>query len=153
MATYLCMAYKGYFRPENPSKYIGNPTQIMYRSMWERKFMKYCDQSTNVLRWASEEVVIPYFSPVDKKSHRYFVDFLVEIRTPEGIKTWLVEIKPKKQCREPEKKKRVTRSYITEVKTWITNKAKWEAAKKVSDARGWEFKILTEDDLFRRSSK
>jgi hypothetical protein len=121
--------------------------------MWERKFMKYCDQSTNVLRWASEEVVIPYFSPVDKKSHRYFVDFLVEIRTPEGIKTWLVEIKPKKQCREPEKKKRVTRSYITEVKTWITNKAKWEAAKKVSDARGWEFKILTEDDLFRRSSK
>jgi hypothetical protein len=147
------MAYKGYFRPENPSKYIGNPTQIMYRSMWERKFMKYCDHSPNVLRWASEEVVIPYFSPVDKKSHRYFVDFLVEVRTAEGIKTWLVEIKPKKQCREPEKKKRITRSYITEVKTWITNKAKWEAAKRVSDAKGWEFKILTEDDLFRRSSK
>ena len=147
------MAYKGHFRPENPSKYIGNPTQIVYRSMWERKFMKYCDQSPNVIRWASEEVVIPYYSPIDKKAHRYFVDFLVEIKTPEGIKTWLVEIKPKKQCREPEKRKRVTRTYITEVKTWITNKAKWEAAKRVSDARGWEFKILTEDDLFGRNSK
>jgi hypothetical protein len=146
------MAYKGHFRPENPSKYIGNPTQIVYRSMWERKFMKYCDQSPNVVRWASEEVVIPYYSPIDKKAHRYFVDFLVEIKTPEGMKTWLVEIKPKKQCREPEKKKRVTRTYISEVKTWITNKAKWEAAKKVSDARGWEFKILTEDDLFGRKS-
>lgn len=114
--------------------------------------MKYCDQSPNVVRWASEEIVIPYYSPIDKKAHRYFVDFLVEINTPEGMKTWLVEIKPKKQCREPEKKKRVTRTYISEVKTWITNKAKWEAAKKVSDTRGWEFKILTEDDLFERKS-
>lgn len=146
------MAYKGKFKPNNPSKYIGDPTKIVYRSMWERKFMKYCDNSTNVLRWASEEVVIPYTNPLDKKMHRYFVDFLVEIRTAEGIKTWLVEIKPKKQCREPEKRKRITRGYITEVQTWITNKAKWEAAKQVSAARGWEFKILTEDDLFRKST-
>ena len=146
------MAYRGFFRPQNPSKYIGNPTQIMYRSMWERKFMKYCDQSPNVLRWASEEVVIPYISPLDKKPHRYFVDFLIEIRTPEGVKTWLIEIKPKKQCQEPTRRKRVTRGYITEVKTWITNKAKWEAAKQVSQSRGWEFKILTEDDLFRKKA-
>jgi hypothetical protein len=146
------MAYKGSFKPTNPSKYMGNPTQIVYRSMWERRFMKFCDTSPNVLRWSSEEVVIPYVSPIDKKPHRYFVDFLVEIRTPEGIKTWLVEIKPKKQCCEPQKKSRITRGYITEVKTWITNKAKWEAAKRVSEAQGWEFKILTEDDLFRKSA-
>lgn len=113
--------------------------------------MKYCDISGNVIRWASEEVVIPYMSPLDKKPHRYFVDFLVEMKTPSGIKTWLIEIKPKKQCREPEKRKRVTRGYINEVQTWITNNAKWEAAKQVSDARGWQFKILTEDDLFRKS--
>jgi hypothetical protein len=93
--------------------------------MWERKFMKYCDSSSNVLRWSSEEVVIPYMSPLDNKPHRYFVDFLVEIKTPEGIKTWLVEIKPKKQCTEPKKKTKVTRGYITEVKTWVVNKAKW----------------------------
>ena len=144
------MAYKGIFRPLNPSKYMGDPTKIVYRSMWERKFMKYCDSSCNVLRWASEEVVIPYISPVDKKPHRYFVDFLVEVQTPEGVKTWLIEIKPKKQCREPEKRSRITRSYVTEVKTWLTNKAKWEAAKQMSESRGWDFKILTEDDLFRK---
>jgi hypothetical protein len=118
--------------------------------MWERKFMKYCDTSSNVIRWASEEVVIPYVSPLDHKVHRYFVDFLVEIRIPTGIKTWLVEIKPKKHCSEPKKKSRVTRGYITEVKTWVVNSAKWKAAKQVCDAKGWEFKILTEDDLFRK---
>jgi len=112
--------------------------------------MKFCDSSSNVIRWASEEVVIPYMSPVDRKAHRYFVDFLVEVKTPEGIKTWLVEIKPKKQCVEPQKRKRITRGYITEVKTWLTNKAKWDAAKRISDMKGWEFKILTEDDLFRK---
>jgi hypothetical protein len=149
-ATYLCMAYKGFFKPRNHSKYIGDPTKIMYRSMWERKFMKFCDENTNVIRWASEEVVIPYVSPVDKKPHRYFVDFLVEIKTPEGIKTWLVEIKPLKQCKQPEKKSRVTRTYISEVKTWLVNSAKWEAAKRVSQAKGWEFKILTEQDLFKK---
>lgn len=113
--------------------------------------MKYCDSSSNVLRWASEEVVIPYYSPVDKKQHRYFVDFLVEMHTKDGIKTLLIEIKPKKQCMEPKKRQKVTRSYITEVKTWLTNKAKWDAAKQVSEAKGWEFKILTEDDLFRKT--
>ena len=112
--------------------------------------MKFCDENTNVIRWASEEVVIPYVSPVDKKPHRYFVDFLVEIKTPEGIKTWLVEIKPLKQCKQPEKKSRVTRTYISEVKTWLVNSAKWEAAKRVSQAKGWEFKILTEQDLFKK---
>lgn len=144
------MAYKGVFQPSNPTKYIGDPTKVVYRSMWERRFMKFCDTSSSVIRWASEEVVIPYINPLDKKQHRYFVDFLVEIKTAEGVKTWLIEIKPKKQCKEPEKKKRVTKGYITEVQTWITNKAKWDAAKRVSDAKGWEFKILTEDDLFRK---
>lgn len=145
------MPYRGFFKPQNPTKYAGDPTQIMYRSMWERKFMRYCDTSPNVVRWVSEEVVIPYISPVDNKKHRYFVDFLLEVNTPEGVKTWLVEIKPKKQCKAPEKKTRITRGYINEVKTWAVNSAKWDAAKKVSEARGWEFKILTEDHLFRKT--
>ena len=144
------MAYKGYFKPQNPTKYIGNPIQIMYRSLWERKFMKFCDSNNNIIRWGSEEVVVPYISPIDNKSHRYFVDFIVETKTPTGIKTLLIEIKPQKQCVEPIKKKKVSRSYISEVKTWITNTAKWKAAHEVSKNRGWEFKILTEDDLFRK---
>jgi len=130
---------------------MGDPTKIVYRSMWERKFMKFCDSSSSVTRWASEEVVIPYINPLDKKIHKYFVDFLIEVKTKKGINTWLVEIKPKKQCQEPKKKKRVTKGYITEVKTWITNNAKWEAAKRVSDTKGWKFKILTEDDIFKKS--
>lgn len=129
---------------------MGDPTKITYRSMWERRFMKYCDTSPNVLRWASEEIAIPYISPVDRKPHRYYADFLIEIKTPEGVKTWLIEIKPKKQCSAPEKRSRVTRAYINEVKTWAVNTAKWEAAKKVSQAQGWEFKILTEDHLFKK---
>lgn len=147
---HIYMAYKGYFKPQNPTKYIGNPIQIMYRSLWERKFMKFCDSNNNIIRWGSEEVVVPYISPIDNKSHRYFVDFIVETKTPTGIKTLLIEIKPKKQCVEPIKKKKVSRSYISEVKTWITNTAKWKAAHEVSKNRGWEFKILTEDDLFRK---
>jgi len=143
------MAYKGFFRPQNPTKYMGNPMKVIYRSMWERKFMKYCDTSPNVIRWGSEEVVIPYFSPIDKKRHRYYVDFFVEVKTEEGIKTWLVEIKPKKQCEPPEKKSKITRCYINEVKTWTVNSAKWKAAREICESKGWEFKILTEDHLFR----
>ncbi len=144
------MAYKGHFKPKNPSKYIGNPINIMYRSLWERKFMLFCDSASSVIRWGSEEVIVPYISPIDKKAHRYFVDFIVETKTPEGIKTLLIEIKPKKQCVEPARKKKITKSYLSEVQTWITNTAKWKAATEVSRNRGWEFKILTEDDLFRK---
>ena len=101
------MAYRGFFKPQNASKYIGNPINIMYRSLWERKFMKFCDSSQNVLRWGSEEVIVPYINPLDNKPHRYYVDFIVEMKTAEGIKTLLVEIKPKKQCVEPKKRKKV----------------------------------------------
>jgi hypothetical protein len=67
------------------------------------------------------------------------------------VRTLLVEIKPKKQCCEPKKRSKVTRGYITEVKTWLVNKAKWEAASEAAKTKGWEFKILTEDDLFKKS--
>ena len=129
---------------------MGNPTQIVYRSMWERRFMKYCDLSETVVRWGSEEVIIPYISPLDRKPHRYFVDFIVEMKTVDGgIKTMLIEVKPKKQCSEPKKPKKRSRNYLYEAQTWITNCAKWKAAKEAAANRGWEFKVLTEDDLFR----
>lgn len=130
---------------------MGNPTQIVYRSLWERRFMKFCDFSETVVRWGSEEVVVPYISPLDRKPHRYFVDFIVEMRTVRGdIKTMLIEVKPKKQTQEPKKPKRQSRNYINEARTWVTNKAKWQAAKAAADSRGWEFRVLTEDDLFRQ---
>ena len=142
------MAYKGKFRPKNPSKYIGDPTNIVYRSLWERRFMIYCDNETNILSWGSEEIVVPYMSPVDNRMHRYYVDFIVEVKQRNGLtKTKLIEVKPKKQCSPPKKQSRATRRYISEVKTWGVNSAKWEAATKYAENRGWEFQILTEKEL------
>ena len=60
------MAYQGKFRPRNPSKYAGDPTNIIYRSHWELKLMSYLDKHTHVMKWSSEEVVIPYKSPIDE---------------------------------------------------------------------------------------
>ena len=37
------MAYRGRYIPSNPKKYKGDPSNIIYRSLWERKFMVYCD--------------------------------------------------------------------------------------------------------------
>ena len=65
------MAYSGKYSPKFPKKYKGDPTNITFRSLWERKFMVYCDSNSNVLEWASEEIAIPYISPVDHRPHRY----------------------------------------------------------------------------------
>jgi hypothetical protein len=143
------MAYKGKYVPKNPSKYLGDPTKIIYRSSWERKLMVYCDMTEQVLTWGSEEVVVNYVSPIDGKVHRYFVDFVIEIEQPDKTtKVKLIEVKPKKQCSPPKPQQRVTRKYINEVKTWGVNSAKWESAKLYAEKRGWEFVILTEDNLF-----
>jgi len=110
--------------------------------------MVYCDNTDKVLSWGSEEVVVPYRSPVDGKMHRYFVDFIIETIQHDGKKrVQLIEIKPKKQCKEPKKKSKVTRRYISEVRTWGVNTAKWKAAKEFASDRGWDFLILNEDHL------
>lgn len=142
------MAYSGWYTPQHPQKYRGDPTQIRYRSLWERRFMRYLDENPNVLAWASEEIAIPYQSPVDGRIHKYFVDFWVQTKTPEGkIRIQLIEIKPKKQTRPPKKPKRVTPRVIQEYATWGVNQAKWKAARCLCENQGWEFMILTEDEL------
>jgi hypothetical protein len=142
------MAYSGKFIPKNPQKYVGDYKNIIYRSSWECKVMSWLDKEPTIISWASEELVIPYISPVDGKRHRYFPDFLVKYRTSDNkLKTMLIEVKPKKQAMEPTKKKRITPQYIREVATWGVNQAKWAAATELCLDRGWEFKILTEDDL------
>ena len=140
--------YQGRFKPKNPKKYLGDPTNIIYRSGWELKFMRFCDSHPNVIQWGSEEVVIPYISPIDGKVHRYFTDFIVKQLNTMGKKeTLIIEVKPKAQTRPPEKKSRVTKRYLTEVKTWGVNQAKWKAANEFCKDRGWKFRIITEDDL------
>ena len=110
--------------------------------------MDWLDRNPSIITWASEELIIPYISPVDGRKHRYFPDFLVKVVNKEGqTKTLLLEIKPKRQTKEPVKKKRVTKQYIQEVATWSVNQAKWKAADEYALDRGWEFKVLTEDHL------
>lgn len=142
------MAYSGRFTPSNPQKYIGDPNNIIYRSSWEVRFMHKFDKSDWCVSWSSEELAVPYKSPVDGRWHRYFPDFIIKVRTRDGtLKTWMVEVKPKKQTEPPEKKKRVTKQYINEVTTWGVNQAKWKEAREYCADRGWDFVILTEDHL------
>lgn len=150
--------YQGKYIPKNPSKYLGDPTKITYRSSWEVKCMVKFDTHPNVTAWGSEELVIPYKSPIDGKWHRYFTDFYVEQIDKEGKKKkLLIEIKPFKQTLPPDRKTvtkkdgKIKKAYINEVKTWGVNQAKWEAAKKVCDKKGWEFVILTEREIFGKS--
>ena len=146
------MSYKGKFKPKNRLKYKGDHTAITYRSLWELRFMRYLDTTPSVLKWSSEEIVIPYRSPIDGRRHRYFPDFWVKVKTSEGlVKESLIEVKPKAQCSPPKgappKDRRKRGRFIREVKTWGVNEAKWKAAKAYCDDRKWGWKILTEDDL------
>ena len=141
------MSYKGKFKPKNPQKYSGDPNNIIYRSLWELKIMGSFDKRPDVLSWSSEEMCIPYISPVDGKRHRYFPDFIVKIQTTEGsIKTFMVEVKPEKQSRPPERKKKVTKQYIQEVVVWGINQAKWKAAIEYCKDRNWNFIVMASKD-------
>ena len=137
------MRYKGKFRPHNGEKYKGNPSNIIYRSGWELDFMKYLDRQPEVLQWNSEEIIIPYKSPIDGKWHRYYPDFWV--RTNQGES--LIEIKPKKQTKPPKLNPKHKRRYLKEVRVWGINEAKWKAAAEVCENKGWKWQILTEDTL------
>ena len=142
------MAYQGIFRPKNPKKYVGDSNNIVYRSSWECRVMNWFDQNDDIVSWASEELIVPYKSPIDNRFHRYFPDFIVKVKTRDGtMKTLMIEVKPKKQTVPPEPRKRVTKQYVTEVTTYGVNQAKWKAAHEYCLDRGWEFKIMTEEHL------
>ena len=139
---------KGRFIPKNPQKYRGDSSKIIYRSSWELRFMKWCDTHPDVLKWASEELAIQYVSPVDRKLHRYFPDFLIQKKTSTGaILNVLIEIKPSAQTRPPKRPKKQTKRYINEVMRYEINKAKWNAAINYCDKAGMTFQLLTEHEL------
>ena len=143
------MTYKGRYFPTNPKKYRGNPNQIIYRSLWERKVMVYCDKNDAIIEWGSEEVIVPYLSPMDGKIHRYFPDFYIKVRQADGsTKKFIIEVKPKSQCKQPVKNpKRRTTKWFNEVKTFAINQAKWKSAREFCEDKGMEFKIFTEDHI------
>lgn len=136
------MAYKTKFLPKNKEKYIGDIEGIVCRSLWERSVCKFFDENPSIIKWCSEEISIPYLNPLDNKVHNYYPDFLVQFKTNEDTKTWLIEVKPKKQTFLKEncsKKEKIT---------WIINSAKWQAAENYCKKNNFEFKLITEKEIF-----
>ena len=142
------MAYRGKYYPSFPRKYKGDPTNIIYRSLWERKFMVYCDKNAKILEWGSEEIALPYISPHDSRVHRYFPDFYIKVKQSSGgIKKFIIEVKPKNQTRPPKPVTKKTKKWLNEIKTYSINEAKWKHAKEWCETNDMEFKILTEEEL------
>ena len=142
---------KGKYKPKNPDKYLGDPTNIIYRSSWERQCMVYFDNNPNILQWGSEEIIVPYRSPIDNRIHRYFTDFVIRAKQANGkVQTTIIEVKPKKQTQPPKTQSRKTKRYLTEVTTYLVNEAKWKAASEYCKDRNWKFQIITENELGRK---
>jgi hypothetical protein len=140
------MYHKRRYKPIFPNKYAGDPTNIIMRSSWETKFAIWCDNNSNIISWNSEELIIPYISPIDGRTHRYFPDFKI---VTSDKKTFIVEIKPKKQCIPPQSKRK-TKQFLIEASTFLVNQTKWKYAREYCKNRNWEFIILTEDHLFAK---
>ena len=139
---------KSRFKPIHPQKYKGDPNNIICRSSWERKFCQWCDNNSSIIYWASEEISIPYVSPKDNRVRRYYPDFLIKVQEKNDVvKTYVVEVKPKKQTLPPKPRKKVTKSYIYECTTYAVNQAKWKAADEFCKDNQIQFKIVTEDEL------
>ena len=140
---------QGMFKPENPSKVIGNPNDIVYRSGWEKKFMYHLDRSSYILKWGSEPFHINYISPKDNRKHKYYIDFITitkDKKTGENIIT-LIEVKPYKETLEPTSKGKKKERYLYECMTYAVNQAKWKYARALCKEKGWQFVILTENEL------
>lgn len=143
------MAYKSKYKPKNPHKYVGNPDNIICRSLWERTFCKYLDENMNVIRWSSEELQIPYISPMDNRPHMYYPDFLFEVKKNSSVETLVVEIKPDKQTKEPVRGNKSSKTFLTESLQYQINKSKWDSAKQFCSKQGWKFMVLTENNIFK----
>lgn len=140
--------HQGRYTPINAHKYKGDITNIIWRSSWEFRFLRWCDTNPAVLEYSSEETIIPYRCATDNKIHRYFMDFRIKVKTSTGdIKTYLVEIKPYSQTLPPKAASKKTKRYLEESFTYMKNHSKWEAAKQYCLDRGWHFIIITEKEL------
>lgn len=139
------ITYKGYYNPQNKEKYQGS-LPIIYRSSWELSLMIWCDKNANILEWKSESIIIPYYNEIDKKYHKYYIDFSIKFKNNE---TYLIEIKPEKQTIAPIKCKsgKITKKYLMEVLEYNKNCSKWIAAKKFAEEKGYNFQIWTENTL------
>ena len=146
---------QGYFTPQNPQKYKGDISKIIYRSSWELKFLTYCDNNESIIEYAAEPVGIPYNNPILKKESTYWIDCYMVTKSPDGTLTkWLIEIKPNKYLTPPEPPKRLTEkqtlNYARHAKAYIINTAKFKAAQVYAHKNAMRFGIITENFLFNK---
>jgi hypothetical protein len=144
----------GKYEPKNHEKYIGDIHNIIYRSSWEYRFCTYCDTNDSIIKWSSEPVSIDYYNPLDKKSHKYHVDFYMKVLKDSGeSQDWIIEIKPESQTKKPIYEGTMTvaklKSYNRNMQIWITNQAKFKAAKEWAEKRGYRFGVIDENFLFK----
>lgn len=142
------MPFRARFIPKNPQKYVGDVDAIFARSTWEVSVMKYFDSHQDVLHWGSEEIVIPYLSPLDNKVHRYFPDFFVEYLDKDGnLLKEIVEVKPLHESEERFAKNDRSKDALA------VNEAKWKSASIFCEQRGMKFRVLTEKSIFHQGQK
>lgn len=139
-----------YYTVKHPEKYEGDVTNVFYRSSWEYAAFVFCDGNPNVLKWSSEEIVIPYTKPAANggfKPAKYCPDLYMEyINTSGTLCKDLIEIKPKKQTRASRSRNPKNKMYENQM--FFINQLKWEAAKNWCKGKGITFRVLTEDDQF-----
>ena len=142
------MFHKRKYIPVFPEKYTGDPTNIIMRSSWETRFASWCDKNPSVVKWSSEETVIPYRCSTDNRIHRYFIDFKITVKDKNNnVKTYLIEAKPAKQTIPPIYPGKRTQRYLGESLAYMKNTSKWKAAIEYAKDRNWEFKLITEQEL------
>ncbi len=160
---------QGYFHVTNPEKYVGDPTQVIYRSSWEKKFCQWADNHPNIVKWGSENFSIKYFNPCSKlvngqyvgAINNYYVDFFITIKKEDKLESWICEVKPKTQVPTTEQMNRLSKMinegnktdkkikrYNHELKTLLVNRAKFLAAMKFAEERGMKFAVCDENFLF-----
>lgn len=140
--------YKGKYSPKNPQKYEGDSTQIFYRSSWELMVFDWLDKNDSVVSWSSEELIIPYICSTDNRQHRYFPDVRFKIKSEDStIKTYIVEIKPKKYTVAPKIPKRKSKRFLEETLQYVKNQSKWKAANEFAMRKNAIFMVWTEDTI------
>lgn len=100
--------------------------ECSYRSGWEVSYMEWLDANAEVVSYSYEKTIIEYVSNLKTgRRRKYFPDFLVEY----ADHSELIEIKPASRVGQAKVQKKIA------------------AAKGWCDARGIEFKVLTEKEL------
>jgi hypothetical protein len=155
--------HQGTYIVQNTNKYIGNLSEVYYRSSWEKQFCSWCDNNVNVVRWGIELIKIPYEvltetthktqKIVKKQTKNYIPDFFIEVRDSNNkLVQYLIEIKPMKEINKPEYPKTVSRKTVNQyersMNLWVKNLLKWEKAEEYCASRGIIFKLVTEKNIF-----